>query len=185
MKPGWMAGMGLAAAAATATCRTLDCAPRLTAWLENAALADRTALGIAQGTATRIFATAGVKLVWRIGSPAANPGCGFHVALVLDEAAPAKFAREAMGYATVGEIGATVHIFYKRVFLAYNRALAPVVLGHVFAHEMVHAIENMSRHSQTGVLKARWTSDDLDEMSLRPLPLAAIDAELVRYRLGL
>jgi len=53
-------------------------------------------------------------------------------------------------------------------------------LGHVMAHEIVHILEGVARHSSEGVMKARWSDHDCAELTSKPLPFAAEDLELIR-----
>lgn len=178
MKPGWMAAMTLATAAAT----TLPCRPTLLVTLENGQLAGSAVLGLAQGVATRIFARIGVRLVWRTGALDALIPCAEALRIILDENAPPNFSPSAMAYATVGGARTAIHVFYRRLAGEHTRQLTPMLLGHVFAHEIVHALEDVARHSPEGVLKAHWTQSDFNEMARGPLPLDPVDAELVLAR---
>jgi hypothetical protein len=62
-------------------------------------------------------------------------------------------------------------------------SLAPVLLAHVMVHEVTHVLQGMDHHSDTGVMKARWTSDDYKKMLWDPLPFTDYDATLVRLGL--
>jgi hypothetical protein len=184
MKPGWMASIAMTTAAVAAA--TGPCKPTLLLTLENGQLAAALALGMAQGVTARIFAQVGVRVIWRTGAdPAALLPCTEAVRIVLDEKAPAGFAADALAYATVGAAGTAIHVFYRRIQREHAAGLLPALLGHVFAHEVTHVLENVARHSEEGVLKAHWTQSDFDEMTFRPLRFASVDAELVRARFAL
>ena len=43
-----------------------------------------------------------------------------------------------------------------------------------------HVLEGVSRHSDRGVMKARWEPADFRAMASRPLPFAAIDVLLIQ-----
>jgi hypothetical protein len=62
--------------------------------------------------------------------------------------------------------------------------LVPYLLGHVFVHEITHILENRGGHSEKGVMKRCWTTDDLYQMLYRPLPFAPLDVELIRRGLA-
>lgn len=185
MKPGWMTAIALATAATAVA--TGPCKPTVLVTMENGQLAAALLLAMAEGTTNRIFAQVGVRVIWlAVAPPAALLPCTAAVRIVLDEKAPAAFDAMAMAYATVGEFGTTtIHVFYNRLVRNHNRGLVPRLLGHVFAHEITHVLENVARHSETGLLKAHWTQSDFDDMTVGPLPFAAIDAELVRARFRL
>ena len=57
-------------------------------------------------------------------------------------------------------------VFYHRVDeLAVNGYRADLILGHVIAHEVAHVLLG-PRHSDDGILRAEWSSSDLQRISL-------------------
>ena len=40
-----------------------------------------------------------------------------------------------------------------------------MLLAHVLVHEITHVLEGVDRHTGQGVMKARWTEDDLALMA--------------------
>ena len=62
--------------------------------------------------------------------------------------------------------------------------LAPTLLAHVLVHEITHALEGVSRHAETGVMKARWTDKDYSAMAYKPLELTPVDVNMIHYRLA-
>lgn len=50
----------------------------------------------------------------------------------------------------------------------------------VRAHEIGHVLEQMQRHSESAVMKARWSAEDYQRMERNPLPFAPEDVELIR-----
>ena len=63
-------------------------------------------------------------------------------------------------------------------------AVDSIVLAHVLAHEITHILEDIPRHSESGVMKAWWTIADCDEMRRRPLAFASEDIELIHLGLA-
>jgi hypothetical protein len=53
-------------------------------------------------------------------------------------------------------------------------------LAHVMVHEIGHVLEQMQRHSENGVMKARWSAADIKRMERDPLPFAPEDVESIR-----
>jgi hypothetical protein len=183
MKLKWLAGM--AALDAVAAQGQLDRA-RVTVWLENVEIADPVVLAGAKGEASDIFKQVGVEVGWRLGAPGKHLGPGENIEMVFDADAPPCFDETAMAYATVGAtVSTAIHVFYTRVVRSHARGLAPALLGHVMAHEITHVLESVARHSDEGLMKARWDTQDYDQMREGPLPFAPIDAELVREHFGL
>jgi len=43
------------------------------------------------------------------------------------------------------------------------------LLGHVMAHEIGHLLQGTTQHSESGIMKARWTGQDFTEKAWRPL----------------
>ena len=88
----------------------------------------------------------------------------------------------ALAYAEpFGEGVRRITVLYDRVrFVAERRpGLEPRLLAHVLVHEIGHVLMRTDAHSATGVMKARWTADDLDRMSRVPLGFAAFECELM------
>jgi len=56
----------------------------------------------------------------------------------------------------------------------------PVLLGHVLAHEIGHILQGTDRHSETGLMKARWDSREIMAMDWKPLSFTADDVVLIR-----
>jgi hypothetical protein len=53
------------------------------------------------------------------------------------------------------------------------------LLGHVIAHEITHILQGVPRHSETGVMKARWERKDLQALVDHPLRFAPVDEALI------
>lgn len=60
-----------------------------------------------------------------------------------------------------------------------GRSRVAPVLSHVLVHEITHILQGAARHSEKGVMKARWTSDDLVQMSRKPLGFEREDIDLI------
>ena len=148
-------------------------------------------LARAKAAAASLFAGIGVKLEWKEGEPRGphRPGaCAGQPNEILeaqfDELAGAQFPSDAMAYAVPGKAGICIHIFYNRVVAAHSRDLTPVLLGHVPAHEIGHGLEGIARHSEEGLMKARWSIGVYMRMSQSSLPIAEEDAQLMRSYLN-
>ena len=51
-------------------------------------------------------------------------------------------------------------------------------------HEVAHALQRVERHSEAGIMRAYWTVNDYARMSVRPLPFAQKDVDLIRQRMA-
>lgn len=77
-----------------------------------------------------------------------------------------------------------------RIFLLAGRVKSAVgawadpstLLAHVLVHEITHVLQGVSRHSETGVMKALWTADDCMAMGSKRLEFAPVDVSLIRDR---
>lgn len=57
---------------------------------------------------------------------------------------------------------AAVFVFFDRVFaLSANSVLLPTILGRILAHEIAHVLLPREHHSTGGLMRGRWSSDDL------------------------
>ncbi len=131
--------------------------------------------GLAQLLADRIFKRIGVSVDWRYGQV---PTSLQERPIVIDlrNAPREESAQHAVAYALPYE-GVHIRVFYNRIEREQNRA---AVLAHVFAHEIAHILQGVVRHSDTGIMKARWTLDDIDEMSYKDLPFTPLDVILIQ-----
>ena len=138
---------------------------------------------LAKNLADKMFAPAGVRIVWRVGSPSAKK-------IVAERPIVVRFARNtpvadhpgALAFAVPYE-GVHIKIFYDRVKTGAPR-VTPVVLAHVLVHEITHILQGIARHSDSGLMKARWTAQDYTEMAWQPMPLTSTDIDLIRTGLA-
>jgi hypothetical protein len=143
------------------------------------------ALGRAEQTAARIFATIGVPIVFRSGAKR-NSGeeAAVGMEMELDGWVPTDFHPGSLAYATpFADSGTRIHVLCER---ASNHALdrgTGAVLGHVMAHEIAHVLEGTDRHSSEGVMKARWKNVDFQQMVTGSLSFDPTDADLIRAAL--
>jgi hypothetical protein len=49
------------------------------------------------------------------------------------------------------------------------------VLAHVLVHEVTHILQGFPRHSESGVMKAHWDSQNFAQMTWQPLPFTDDD----------
>ena len=142
--------------------------------LENAQVVPFKVLAQAEATAARIYAGVGVKLRWRSSRET-------EIWMQFDTGVAAGVHPGAMGYAMpYGKTGTRIHILLDRVLCAGSQKLAGALLGHVMAHELGHVLEGISRHSDSGLMKARWDDHDFDQMLVGPLSFSSEDANLIQ-----
>lgn len=138
----------------------------------------------AEGIASRMFAQAGVCIMWQSGradSHLRRPP----IVLSLTSDTPEEFSRTAFAYAQPFE-GVHIRIFVDHVLgYAHDSTFLPTyLLAHVMVHEITHLLEGVNRHSREGIMKARWTSSDIEGMVVKPLSFAPEDIQLIHAGLG-
>jgi hypothetical protein len=162
---------GMAWAGGTLPARTVTVCSRRTA--------DSPTLYRAQGETSKMFATAGVKIEWREPRP-----CPAGAILIsLSEDAPASDHPGALAYALPYE-GTHIVVFYDRIqrqSAAVDPNALPMLLAHVMVHEITHILQGVSRHSETGIMKARWDERDYGQMRIKPLPFTDADIYLIQH----
>jgi hypothetical protein len=125
-------------------------------------------------SATRIFAAIGVTLEWH-GSNRCPSGA---LSISLKETTPPELDPGAFAYALPYE-GTHIVVFLVRIQQGRAPQQTALVLGYVIAHEITHMLEGVCRHSDTGLMKAKWTDADFREMRLGRLDFAAADIKLI------
>jgi hypothetical protein len=151
----------------------------LTVYVRNSADVPAGVTKQAEALASSMFASIGVKIDWRSGEPDASSSSQA-LAIRLARNTPKPEMPGALAYALPYE-GTHIVVFWDRM----ECGLAPgVFLAHVMVHEITHVVEGISRHSETGIMKAHWTDEDNKEMMIRPLSFAAEDVELIHHGLA-
>lgn len=128
---------------------------------------------LAQELAGRIFEKIGIQLEWK---PGKRDGECLHKPIVirLVSETPPELRPDVLGFALYNNNRITV--FLDRV----ERFEYPaVVLAHVLVHEITHVLQGAGRHSETGLMKARWGRHDYSEMRHKPLPFTQEDLDLI------
>jgi hypothetical protein len=128
----------------------------------------------ARQIATLILASAGVALEW---SPRARCTTG-SVVITLQDKTRSDEPAEWFAYAQPFE-GIHITVFFDRVQSNVVPRQVPVVLGHVFAHEIVHILEGTNDHSSEGIMKVHWNGADFRKMESRRLRFTAADLDLI------
>ena len=129
-----------------------------------------------QATAAQILTQAGIQLNWRSGESACAQGIGIVITVSRDT--PFKQHPGALAYAQPFDRTRIV-LFYDRVLNTASSAVAPTLLGHVLAHEIVRVLQGCDRHSTSGVMKPHWDKPDYEDMRRAPLPLTQEDLVLI------
>lgn len=144
------------------------------------------ALGRARGIVDEAYADIGVRVIWRVGKtpPLAcekQPGRRQIVFDFLDGVVKGPTS-EALAFANpYQQRGPCVTLLMDRLKneVERNPETTGLLLGHVLAHEIAHVLQGIARHSETGILKARWSKQEIEGMWRARLHFTAYDAELI------
>jgi hypothetical protein len=129
-----------------------------------------------------MFAKIRVRLQWH-EPPVCPAGAGDPVALMLTSFTPEAYFHGALGVALPLE-GTHAWVFYDRVLRASpDDTYLAALLAHVMAHEIAHLLQGIIRHSESGILKARWSGTDCARMASFPLMFTREDAILIHQGL--
>jgi len=100
--------------------------------------------------------------------------------------APASFSSVALAMAMpYANSGVRIVIFYDRVepLLRGHHAPQAKILGYVLAHEIGHVLQGVARHSESGIMRARWLENDFKQMGMGTLTFTNDDVKLIRRSL--
>jgi hypothetical protein len=137
----------------------------------------------ARHVAAAILAQAGVTIEWTRNDPGCFPRCPYHVGVELKDCAGTGIPRDSIAVSRLGPGSeSAIEIFLDRVCQKVERERVPGLLGHVLAHEIVHVLQGIKRHSDQGLMKARWTREEILQMEKQPLKLTAEDIRIIQAR---
>lgn len=130
--------------------------------------------------AKQILGSIGVNMAWAADASIPNPGV-----LMKIELEPGPEDGETLGETTPFASGHLIRVNYGAVrrSAGISRQLEPIILGHVLVHEITHVLQGVDRHSEKGMMKARWTPEDYCEMEWKPLEFTPEDIILIRLGL--
>jgi hypothetical protein len=134
-----------------------------------------------------LFGEIGVDMRWRAGgahAAAAHNSCGMPILVEIAGFASPQFPQNVLAYATpYAESGTRIYVFMDRIAANRKPQSATILLAYVLAHEITHILQGVDRHSEDGVMKARWNSRDYFRMQSKGLPFDPLDVELIHAAL--
>ena len=161
----------------------LRASEQVVVYVDNCNAVNILTLSLAEGLAARMFARIGVSIKWRDGMPPREDTTATVVHMV--SKVPEKLHRGALGYTTFPpHSGAQVFVLAGRLGQTVDPYQLRALLAHVLVHEMTHALEGISRHAETGVMKARWSGKDYSAMAHHPLEFTPVDVSIIQSRLA-
>jgi hypothetical protein len=135
----------------------------------------------AKKLASSIFQDAGVAIVWGPPKPRSTGPAQKWLRVELadrtaDERLPGALA-VSYPYCACSR---SITVFFDRVRSQAGRVdRESALLAYVLVHEITHVIQGIDRHSETGVMKARWNADDRAAIFERRLGFAEEDVLLI------
>jgi hypothetical protein len=125
--------------------------------------------------ASEIFGQIGVVIEWQQMSR----NCATQAIRVSMSAITPEIQKPgAFAYALPYE-GTHIEVFYDRIENVCKGPMMEIVLAHVLVHEITHILEGVKRHSEQGVMKAKWNRMDYVLMTQRHLEFAPEDVQLI------
>ena len=150
--------------------------------VEDPSAVDWPMLTNAKLVAAGILKQAGVELTWSKGNR--HLSCGERlIAITFLAPTPDSLLPGAMGYALPYSNGSSrITVFLDRLqpLLARSPNSRGRILGHVMAHELTHVLQGVARHADRGLMKQRWSENDIQQMAVKPLELTTADVLLIR-----
>jgi hypothetical protein len=137
--------------------------------------------GLAQKMAIGMFADIGVMVeFYEEGKcPAKEQGM---IHIHLDTGVPAERFPGALAYAMPYE-GIHIEMFADRIRKMIGPQKMHVLLAHVLVHEITHILQGVHRHSEKGIMKAKWEQEDFQKMCWKPLSFTEKDIKLIHLGL--
>ena len=134
-------------------------------------------LPLVKAKTSKLFARIGIRLEWIEDRRYCRSDSGAIRLIVRRQAAEAA-GPDWLGYALPYDRSPVV-AFYDRVVNSRGIVSAEDMLAYVFAHEIAHILEGISRHSASGIMKPSWDNTDRWLMTQGSLTFAPIDIELI------
>jgi hypothetical protein len=128
-----------------------------------------------ENTASELFEDIGIRVHWTCNNEASSIG------VRVREYAPRDFHKGAFAYALpYAHEGDRVIVFYDRFapMAVSTPMVAAIVFGHILAHEIGHVLAGVDSHSESGLMRARWTDEDYMDMRVHKLRFSP---EIERY----
>jgi hypothetical protein len=137
----------------------------------------------ARSIASKMFADIDVNIQWFLSASSCSSGQQKPILIeVLINTRPEVFPRALAS--TQPYEGVHIQVFFDRVQRMVNPSLVPCLLAHVLVHEITHVLEQSTRHSPRGIMKAHWGPEDFLKMQWQPLAFSDDDVRLIRLGLA-
>jgi hypothetical protein len=152
----------------------------LAVYIDNRSSAPLATVGRAQTIVRAMFAGIGVAIRWRSGAPKPEQvEKEWPVVVTITSGTPPEFEPGRFASALPYE-GVHLRVLYDRLRWAEERPhLLPRLLAHVMAHEIAHLAQGIGRHSDSGLMKERYSEDDFLTIQMKGLSFEPVDIDLI------
>jgi hypothetical protein len=186
MRTNWQAAVGIAlgvAGAGNASASPVEPRPSIEILVLNHANVPATDLLQAQKQAGRIYADAGIDVVWV--EPQAESD---RIRLIVSVTAIAPRKPTVLGFAARSHHphGSASFAFFGRVeaFARAHNADVAQVLAYVIAHEIGHQLLSFDSHSDDGIMRAVWKRADMAPAKQDRMKFSDEQAKYIRHTLS-
>ena len=129
--------------------------------------------------ASDMFSQIGVSIKWRHSRPANGQAQRESAVAIHIVGTTGGSSQKTLAAARPYE-GSEITVFYGAMkWASQHPRLARVVFAHVLVHEIAHNLQQVNRHSATGIMQERWTSADYAAMQYEPLRFESFDVDLI------
>ena len=163
--------------------------PQVVLSIHNRANVSADVLARAGAHVTRVYAAADIDILWHPGDGPA-PASDLRLTIVITRTPPSMLSagRAVLGTAAESErrCGRVAYALWQRAVefaSAENRAVE-MVLGYVIAHEVGHLLLPPPSHSASGIMRATWNPEDLDDAERDRLRFTDEQARQIRRRIA-
>jgi len=142
--------------------------------------------------ATNTFLRSGLEINWLNCTHHDTAACNEvggpqHLFLRITPKIAASLNDAAFGIAFIGsdQTGRNANVFWRRVkeIQKNTKADASLILGSVMAHEIGHLLLGSNSHALSGIMRARWESDELHRITMGSLLFLPEQGKRMRARL--
>jgi hypothetical protein len=132
---------------------------------------------VAQIMAGRMFRTIGIDIKWHRGSEDCPKTPAGSIVVSFPQHVPQGLGPGAFASARPFE-GTHLEIYFWRIphrVASYQATF----ISHLYVHEITHLLEGLARHSDSGIMKARWDAADINQMMNGELRFSELDIRLI------
>jgi hypothetical protein len=144
----------------------------------------RTKVADAMAMATWLFRPTGVELVWHSSLSFCHGQGDQAIVVSLSANTPKALHPGAFACAFPYQKGVHIQVFYDRIALSFFDEFLSHPLAYVFVHEIAHVLRGTDVHSDSGIMKVLWDSNDYTLMKTYQLEFTPWDIKMIHRGLA-